>query len=435
MNRPPRLLFFSRAFPPSQAIGAVRGWNIAKHLARLGWDVEVVTLNPDLLQEPQPGVDVLSDCVRENIRLRPTGCDWQFLAGDYLKQPAWQMRPLTRIARRIANRLGMDPTIGWANAANRACHSLLPGEVDIVLVTAPPYAGFKIGATVAHRLRVPLVLDYRDLWNSNPHYKRYATKKVRDLEARLLSAAQGITVVSPSMAALLESEFQFTKPIEVVTNGFDHEEFDSIKPERFDDFAVVYAGQFYPPSRTVKPLIEAIALANKDNAHEQPVRLHYYGSDKNHVDTVAAEIGASSWVINHGNVSRKKVLAALKGGCAAAVITTVEETATKAEMGSLTGKIFEALGAKVPVLLISPKGSDASYLVRKNNLGATFTGCETVAMGKWLAQLREDSKRQAGSSEVFSWVQISAKLDVFLRGLLTQNQDADRIGRGRHIKI
>ncbi len=418
MKRSPKLLFFAYAFPPSRAIGAVRCWNIAKHLSRRGWDVEVVTINPALLTEPQPGMDVIADCVRENIRLRPTGFDWPILTGGGIKLAPWQPNILARIARRVVNWIKLDPDRGWITAAVRACASLGPGDMDAVLVSAPPHIAFEAGANVARRLAVPLFLDYRDLWSLNPHSKRNATRKVWDLEARLLGFAQAVTVVSPSMSALLKSEFQFNKPIEVITNGFDNEEFDGIRPEGFDDFAVVYAGRFYPPSSTAKPLLEAIALVNRDKAQEQPVRLHYFGSDQKHVKTAAVEAGASSWLINHGNVSRKIVLAALKGASAAAVVTTVEETATQAEMGILTGKLFDALGAQVPVLLISPKESDASTLVRENNFGGAFTGCESVAMGKWLSKLREDAKKHSGSSENFSWLQISAQLDVFLRGLL-----------------
>jgi hypothetical protein len=44
----PKLLFLVWNFTPVQTIGSVRTWNIAKHLARLGWDVTVVTPEPKL---------------------------------------------------------------------------------------------------------------------------------------------------------------------------------------------------------------------------------------------------------------------------------------------------------------------------------------------------------------------------------------------------
>ena len=422
MDRPPRLLFFTYAFPPARAIGAVRCWNIAKHLARHGWDVEVVTIAPELLADPQPSVDVRADCMREKIRLRPTGCDWCLLTGGWLKIPPWQPRSLARIARRAADWAGIDPTAGWISASERACESLRPGDVDAVFVSAPPYTGFVAAAHVARRLQAPLVLDYRDLWSLNPHYTNFASKKIRRREAKLLAAAQGVTVVSPSMAGCLRREFNFTKPLEVVTNGYDTEEFEGISPERFDDFAVVYAGRFYPPGRIAHPMVAAVAQANAGGAQKRPVRLHYFGSDGAHVEGVAAELGAGAWVVNHGIVPRKKVLAALLGANVAAVITTVEATATKAELGILTGKLFEALGARVPVLLISPSASDASRVIRENNLGAVFVGSETEAMARWLVQLRDEEPGVIGRSVDYSWPQLSTRLDDLFRGLIAEKK-------------
>jgi len=101
------------------------------------------------------------------------------------------------------------------------------------------------------------------------------------------------------------------------------------------------------------------------------------------------------------------------------VITTVEATATKAELGILTGKLFEALGARVPVLLISPSASDASRVIRENNLGAAFVGSETAAMARWLVQLRDEEPGVIGRSVDYSWPQLSTRLDDLFRSLIT----------------
>jgi len=415
MNRPPKLLFFAYAFPPSRAIGAVRCWNIAKHLSRRGWDVEVVTPNPQQLTNPEPGRDVQVDCQRENIHLRETGCDWRLLMGGWLKLTWWQPRLLAKVARRATGSLGIDPTVGWINAAVKACDSLEPGDVDVVLASAPPYTAFEAAAIVARRIKAPLVLDYRDLWSQNPHYGKLASKKIRQREASLLAGAHGVTVVSPSMADCLKSEFKQTPPVTVITNGYDAEEYVEIVPERFDDFAVVYAGRFYPPRSNAMPLVAAIAAANKLNP-PRPIWLHYYGADTMQVENIAAALGASAWVKIHGTVPRKMVLAALKGADVAAVITTIDETASVAEKGILTGKLFEAIGAKVPVLLISPEGSDAAWIMKKNKYGESFVGRNVIGMATWLKEMCvAGCQDKIGRNTEFSWVNIAAKLTATLR--------------------
>jgi hypothetical protein len=89
---------------------------------------------------------------------------------------------------------------------------------------------------------------------------------------------------------------------------------------KFEDFAVVYAGRFYPPARTAEPLVAAVAKANSPRPGARPVRLHYFGPDVAHVEALAARFDAQAWVRPHGNVPRKQVLAALKGAGAASVI-------------------------------------------------------------------------------------------------------------------
>lgn len=414
MTRRPHLLFLAYAFPPSRAIGAVRCWNIAKQLARCGWDVEVVTVNPELLSDPEPGRNVVADCEREHIRLRPTDCAGRLMLGGWLKLRWWEPRLAASVVRRAVASFGIDPTVGWVRSALRACESLQPGDVDLVLASAPPYTAFWAAEKIAKRLCAPLVLDYRDLWSQNPHYGQFANKRIRQREAKLLATARGVMVISPSMADCLRAEFRSARRVAVVTNGYDTMEFSDVAPEAFDDFAVVYAGRFYPPGRTAQPLVAAVAQANTLKP-PRPIRLHYYGPDRAHVDDCVRTCGAESWVVNHGSVARQKVLAALKGADAAAVITTVEPTASTAEQGILTGKLFEALGAGASVLLISPSSSDAARVVRENKLGGAFAGTEVTGMASWLAQASQVKKNGASRAEAFSWPRLGEQLDQFLR--------------------
>ena len=243
MRRRLRLLFLAYAFPPSRAIGAVRGWNIAKHLARRGWDVDVVTVNPSLLADPEPGRNVMADCQRENIRLRTTDCGGRLLLAGWLKPRWWEPRLAAGAARRAAALFRIDSTQGWVRSAVRACESLQPGDVDVVMASAPPYTAFEAAEKIASRLQSPLVLDYRDLWSQNPHYHNFANQGIRRREAKLLTTARGAMVVSPSMADCLRADFKMARRVTVVTNGYDADEFAGVAAERFDDFAVVYAGK------------------------------------------------------------------------------------------------------------------------------------------------------------------------------------------------
>src|SRR5215831_17887358 len=83
--RRPKLLFLAWCFPPARSIASVRAWNIAKYLARLGWEVTVVTPEPSLWRNVEAPQDVVAKLVSEGIRCIPTGHRWRWLSPDSLR--------------------------------------------------------------------------------------------------------------------------------------------------------------------------------------------------------------------------------------------------------------------------------------------------------------------------------------------------------------
>src|SRR5215813_12535122 len=79
VTRRPKLLFLAWCFPPAKSVAAVRAWNIAKFLVRLGWDVTVVTPDPSLWRGVEDPQTVTAELEREGIRRIPTGHQWRFL--------------------------------------------------------------------------------------------------------------------------------------------------------------------------------------------------------------------------------------------------------------------------------------------------------------------------------------------------------------------
>src|SRR5688572_18522410 len=80
----PKLLFLVWNFPPVQAIASVRTWNVAKYLARLGWDVTVVTPRPELWRHLESPEKVQAELRSEGIRQILTDHDWRFLSPIHL---------------------------------------------------------------------------------------------------------------------------------------------------------------------------------------------------------------------------------------------------------------------------------------------------------------------------------------------------------------
>ncbi len=423
-ERKPKLLFLAHAFPPWNAAGSVRLWNIAKHLSRLGWHVTVVAPDPSLMRNAERPERVAALLAQEGIRRLVTGYRWRCLSPKDLK--CWDQN-LGWLAggacRTIARSLGIEKAEGWVKAAEQACSSLSAQDVDLILASGSPFVAFRLARKLSDRLDRPYVLDYRDPWTGNPHNVRPSRISTIREEASLLEGCAAVTIVSPSWGAALDRRHGVGAKLHVVTNGYDPNEMGDVQAYDFGHCAFVYTGIFYPPKRVISPFLATLkrfkeGLGESNNAWF----FHYYGTDERHVREQAERFGLSDRIVLHGRVSQREALSAVKGACLAVVITSVEDEGTLEDKGIVTGKIFEAIGVGTPVLLIAPKGSDAATTTETTGLVKSFLGTDIQGMASFLKDVVHGQAPEPRDVEMFSWPNIAKRLDVVLREAISADQ-------------
>lgn len=417
LNRRPKLLFLARQFPPLRSSGCVRTWNIAKYLARLGWDVTVVTPQHSVWRYVDSPEAINRRLRSEGIRRILTGHRWRLLEPELLK--CWNRGPgwvIGGICREIVRRLGIANGSGWIRSAERACSTLTTNDVDVILATGMPFAAFKLAKRLSDRLHRPYVLDYRDPWTGNPHRDRPVRPAVIQEEAGLLADCAAVTIVSPSWGEAMDRCFGLGRKLHVVSNGYDPEDLTGIKPHNFGHFAIVYTGNFYPPKRVISPVMAALKRL-KETMHGKDGEwcFHYYGGHGNHVREEAERFGVTGEVVLHGNVPRAEALAAVKGAGAAVVITSVADGATMADKGIMTAKVFESLGLGTPILLVAPPGSDVEILAETTGLARRFTGSDVAGIASFLAVTISGQAVERKISDAYAWTNIAKRLDAVLR--------------------
>jgi glycosyltransferase involved in cell wall biosynthesis len=350
---------------------------------------------------------------REGIQQILSDHDWRCLLPQHLK--CWN-RGLGwfggGICRQIAKRLDIDAAIGWRRAAERACSHLRPNDVDIILATGSPFSSFTLAQRLADRLGKPFVLDYRDLWSRNAHDPK---PSVIAYEAELLARAAAVTTVSPSWGLILKRQFGVGQKLHVVPNGYDPEELADIQPHDFGHFAIVYAGNFYPPKRVISPVMAALKrLKQAVNDKIPQWYFHYYGDQEDHVREEASRFGMSEQVVLHGRVPWAQTLAAIRGAGISVVITSVDDEATLEEKGIVPAKVFEALGIRTPVLLISPEASDARAITENTGFAGSFTGSQRDEIASFLEQIMKCARPAPPKSDGYSWQNIAKKMHAAL---------------------
>ena len=201
MHRP-RLLFLTFYFPPVETIASVRTGSIAKHLARLGWDIQVVTPDPSLFQRNRD-IQRLEEIQQMGIRSIYTGHRWRFLSKGDLKPPQSAIgNQCSRAGRFLLRNLFTDSFVGWYGVAEEACAEFAPGTIDIVLTSGGPWGTSSVARRIARRLNCLFCLDYRDLWTTNPHASTPSPWRTQAEERSLLRDCAAVTTVSPRLAAV-----------------------------------------------------------------------------------------------------------------------------------------------------------------------------------------------------------------------------------------
>ena len=414
--RRPKLLFLARPFPPLRAIGCVRTWNMAKYLARSGWDVTVVTPLPSVWRDVEDTGELSIRLGKEGIQRILTQYWWRFLEPGGLiccnRGLPWV---LGGVCRRLVRWLQVDTGIGWAKAAELACAFLTPNDVDLILATGSPFSSFGLAKRVSDRLGQPYVLDYRDPWTDNPYVpSRPSEKRIRE-ERQLLEGCAAATVASPSWAAGINRHFGVGSKLHVITNGYDPEELATIKPYAFGHFAIVYTGDFYPPKRVITPVMAALkSIKETTNNNGRAWYFHYYGGKENHVRDEAMKFGIIDRVVVHGNVPRTEALSAVRGANIAVVITSIEDKFTNQDAGMIPAKLFEALGLRTPILIIGPPGADVNTIVETAGLAARFSGSEVNAMKSFILNAMSGQAPGPKKPETYAWEPMIEKLNNIL---------------------
>jgi len=416
------MLFLAYGFPPANAIGCVRAWNIAKYLTRLGWEVCVVTPDPIVWRNINDPSKVVDSLRREGITRLVTGHKWRCLLPDGVK--CWNTNIgwcIGGICRKAARYYGIDAYVGWRKEVETVCSLLLPNDIDVILASGPPSESFRLAKRLSVRLRCPYVLDYRDPCMPPASCKPSRRAAILHEEMQLINDASAVTIISPS---LLKGKVGLKAKLHVITNGFDPEELACIAPNDFGHFAIVYAGTFYPPKRVITPMMKALKCLKEKETRAMPGwRFHYYGPQGDHVLLEAQRLGVLDKVLIHGHVTRDEALSAVRGSSLTVVITSVVEENAEQDGGIVTGKLFEIVGMGVPTLVIGPNGADVDQIVRTTGLAHKVTASDIAGMVSFLQGTMSGAVPTAGNPALYAWPNIIGKLDGILRSVIEKRID------------
>ena len=395
-----RILFVSYAFPPYNDIGHVRVGKTAKYLKLFGHEIRVLTAADQPYAASLPVEIPEEDIVRTpwwNVN-RPAEIAFggRGKVAERGLENRGAFRPFVqtlRAAYRVIYKSWVsfpDDQVGWLPFALRAGSRLVENwRPDVLYASALPYTSLLIAHLMAKRHNLPWVGELRDLWVD---FHRYHIGRIRKhierrLEKRVLSSATGLVTVSEPMAELLHKKY--CKPTAVVLNGYDPEDYlpRTAPASGGSELRLVYTGMVYESHHNPRMLFEALSQLGEE---AKQVRVDFYGRYLGNVQRLALQYAVGHLVSINSHIPYKD---SLKVQQEADVLVLFLWTDPK-ERGVYSGKLFEYIGARRPILAIGGTRTVASDLITERELGAV---CETSL--KVVEQLRTwlAAKRARGS--------------------------------------
>ena len=242
-------------------------------------------------------------------------------------------------------------------------------NIDTIVTSGPPHSLHLIGLQLKKDLGVKWFADFRDPWTTIGYHKAlklssYANKKHKALEATVLNSADTIIVTSKTT----KTEFQAitSKPIEVITNGYDEEK---IERQTLDEkFTLAHIGSFLSERnpRILWQVLQELVIENPDFKND--FRLKLIGATSQEVLDTISEFKLNDYVQNLGYVSHQEAVEHQRKSQVLLLIE-INFTATKS---IIPGKLFEYMVSERPIIALGPEGSDFAEIITSTNTGVFF---------------------------------------------------------------
>ena len=240
--------------------------------------------------------------------------------------------------------------------------------VDVIISTGPPHSTHMIALQLASHMKLPWLADFRDPWTNIDFYKdlkltSWADRKHRKLEMEILCKANAISVISSSMA----DDFRkiFHRSYNVITNGFDSADMEHSAPVADKKFSIAHIGTLVS-SRNPLTLWEALkSLLNSHPELANDLEIKLVGKVDFTVTASIDNFGLSRFVRKVDYMPHDEVIICQQQS---QVLLLIINNTPNAKM-ILTGKFFEYLAARRPILCLGPEDGDAALILEETHAG------------------------------------------------------------------
>ncbi|MDC3220026.1 MAG: glycosyltransferase [Saprospiraceae bacterium] len=401
-----RVLIITYYWVPMGGSGVQRWVKFSKYLPENGWQPVIYTpSNPDFplrdesfLKDVPECCEIIRQPIWEPYRIASLFSKKKNLNTGMLRKgekTSWKDNFLNFVR---SNYFIPDPRVFWVKKSIKFLTNYLhENPVDVIVTNGPPHSMHLIGLGLKKKLGIRWIADFRDPWTNIDFYHALkltnsSDQKHRALEKEVVRTADIVTVVGKSMQ---EEYLEYSDHVKVITNGYDQ----SISPKkvkRDNKFSIAHIG-LMNADRNPKMLWKVLnKIGEEQPGFLEDLNIKLIGKVSENVLNTIEENYLTNQLelidyVPHNEVHILQQTSQI-------LLLVVNDTPNA--KGILTGKIFEYLMARRPILAIAPEDGDLAEIINQTESGEVFGFLEMKKLEIFILKSYADYKN--GSLEIKS---------------------------------
>lgn len=404
-----KVLIITYYWPPSGGAGVQRWLKMVRYFPENGIEPVILTVDPARASYPLLDHSLEHDVpshtkVFKTNTFEPLSIYRLIFSGGRLPKPGFSDDSdpgvLKKIARYIRGNIFIpDARIGWKRfALKKSLEIMRRMKISAVICTSPPHSTQLVGLALKRKTGIPLIIDLRDPWTDIYYMhklfrSRFAMNQDLRMENKVLENADLIITVSESLKNLFRNKIMDVAPkIEVITNGFDHTDFENLPTSVQHEFVITYAGTMsddYPTDS----FIHAVKSVLND-LPDLRIRINLIGQFSEAIVQNFRLHGLGDRINLFGYLDHLEVIKILNNS---SILLLIIPDVAQNE-GIVTGKLFEYLAIRKPILCFGPLYGDAAKIINECESGKVFGYDQPSEAAVWL----KDHARKFFKNQVLS---------------------------------
>ena len=398
-----KVLIVSFYFPPTNSVAAVRLGKFAKYLPQFGWEPIVLTADtakdrPQTLPVEIDQTNVfrtsyfalysslyrdLKGSQETASEAAPRKFNWRepIYRAVRLAQPVYTLSILAPLLT--------DP-IGWyPHAVKKGRELLNKHKIDVIFSSYAPSTSHLVASRLHRVSGIPWIAEFRDLWalNHNARTTRFLRFFEECFEKKVMKHSSSLIVCSEGMVEQLERLHR--KRVVTINNGFDEEDYAENVPQT-SKFTITYTGNIYGGKQDPNPLLQALKeLKEAGKVLPGDFELRFFGGSSLAAILPLIERHDLTGLVKVYDLIPFKECIAMQKESTVLLFLKWNDPSAK---GIYSGKLFEYLGAKRPVMAVGTfKDELVDTLISESGTGVLLNNATEIVsvLSCWLEEWRQ----------------------------------------------